>query len=167
MEKLFPIGKVTKASGLKGEVHVSPLCRYFEDYSEEPTLFLGFSNESALEMKLKKSAPAGKKRRIQFEGVHSRTEAEALVGQQVFATASDDDPISLVSPDLIGYEIMTDSGEFVGKLKEILWLPANDVYAIDKDGHEFLIPVIDEIVECVVHEHAKIIIRPVEGLMEV
>ncbi len=118
MEKLFPIGKVTKASGLKGEVHVSPLCRYFEDYSEEPTLFLGFSNESALEMKLKKSAPAGKKRRIQFEGVHSRTEAEALVGQQVF-------------------------------------------------GQEFLIPVIDEIVECVVHEHAKIIIRPVEGLMEV
>lgn len=167
MEKLFPIGKVTKASGLKGEVHVSPLCRYFEDYSEEPTLFLGYSNDSALEMKLKKSAPAGKKRRIQFEGVQSRTEAEALVGQQVFAQASADDPVSFISPELIGYDIVTESGDAVGKLKEILWLPANDVYAIDKDGHEFLIPVIAEIVESIHHRHAEIIIRPVEGLIEV
>ena len=167
MGKLFPIGKVTKDSGLKGEVHVSPLCRYFEYYSEEPSLFLGFSNESVLEMKLMKSARIGKKTRILFEGVQNRHEAEALVGQRVFASASESDPISFVSADLIGYDIITDSGELVGKLKDILWLPANDVYTIDKDGHEFLIPVISEIVEFIDHENTKIVIRPIEGLMDV
>ena len=167
MEKLFPIGKITKASGLKGEVHVSPLCRYFEDYAEEPPLFLGFSGESALEMKLKKSARIGKKTRIQFEGVQNRHQAEALVGQKVYASVSESDPISMVSPDLIGFDIFTDSGQAVGKLKDILWLPANDVYTIEKDGHEFLIPVISEIVEFIDHKNSRIVIRPIEGLMDV
>ncbi|MBT3216010.1 MAG: 16S rRNA processing protein RimM [Candidatus Marinimicrobia bacterium] len=166
MNKLFPIGKVTKVSGLKGEVHVIPLCRYFEDYAENPTLFLGYSNDSALEMKLKKSARIGKKTRILFEGVQNRLEAEALVGQKVFTHASESDPISFVSQDLIGYEVFTDSGKFVGNLKDILWLPANDVYTIEKDEKEFLIPVISEIVNSIDHNNEEIVIRPIDGLMD-
>ena len=39
--KLFPIAKITRASGLNGEVGVRPLIRQFDDYVEKP-LFIGF-----------------------------------------------------------------------------------------------------------------------------
>jgi len=67
---------------------------------------------------------------------------------------------------LIGYEVFTDSGKFVGNLKDILWLPANDVYTIEKDEKEFLIPVISEIVNSIDHNNEEIVIRPIDGLMD-
>ena len=51
--KLFPIAKITRASGLNGEVGVRPLIRQFDDYVEKP-LFIGFDENLARDVKLEK-----------------------------------------------------------------------------------------------------------------
>lgn len=165
MEKLYPIAKVTRVSGLNGEVNVSPLCRYFDDYRDRPSFFLGHSDENAREVKLEKSAGIGKKIRFLFEGIQTRDEAESLVGQKVFAAASEKDPISMVAPELIGFSVESEKGENLGVLKDILWLPANDVYAVENGQHEFLIPVIPEVVCSVDHVTGRIVIHPMDGLV--
>ena len=50
--KLFAIAKITRASGLKGEVGVRPLGRQFDDYETDKSLFIGFDETIARDVKL-------------------------------------------------------------------------------------------------------------------
>ena len=108
--KLFPIAKITRASGLKGEVGVRPLIRQFDDYVGKP-LFVGFDENLARDVKLEKVTGVNKKRRFLFQGLKTRDDAELMIGQLLFASISDKDPINMISPDLIGASVITDSGE--------------------------------------------------------
>jgi len=71
MQDLFAIAKVTRASGLNGEVRVRPLSRYFDSYVEDKPLFIGLSKNMSREVKLKEKIGIGKKVRFQFNGVES------------------------------------------------------------------------------------------------
>jgi 16S rRNA processing protein RimM len=165
MNKLFAIAKIMHTSGLSGEVQLQPLSRYFDDYVQDKSIFLGESEDLCREVKLLNFRSVGKKKRYQFEGIESKTEAEAVIGQFIFASVSNDDDIYLIAKDLIGYLVVTGWGDLVGELTDILWLPAQDIYVIKNVDHEFLIPVIPEIVKRVNHEREIIEISPVDGLL--
>ena len=61
---------------------------------------------------------------------------------------------------------MTKENKWVGILKEILWLPSNDVYVIQKEKREFLVPVIHEIVQHLDWESETLVISAMEGLLD-
>jgi len=117
------------------------------------------------DIKLAQSIGVGKKKRFKFEGIQNRDDAEVLIGQTVFAERKDGDYADLISKELIGYSLVTDTGDVVGKLSEILWLPSNDVYVILDGKDEKLIPVIDEIVKGIDHQLGLVVISPMEGLI--
>ena len=77
-----------------------------------------------------------------------------------------DDDINFIGKNLIGFSVETESGKQVGKLKDIMWLPANDVYIILKDGKELLVPILDEFIVALIIEDKKLIIADIEGLLE-
>ena len=54
-----------------------------------------------------------------------------------------------------------------GILKDIMWLPANDVYIVLNGDKESLIPVIDEIIIRLDLESKKIIIADIDGLLDI
>ena len=166
MRKLFAIGKVTKVSGLKGEVRCKPLSRYFEEYIDEKPLFLGFSESINTAIELKTIIPSGKRPRYRFCGVNTQKLAQSLIGQFVFARVSKHDKINWISEELIDFEVVTTESIWVGILKEILWLPSNDVYVIQNEKREFLVPVIPEIVKNLDWECRTLIISPMEGLLD-
>ncbi|NOZ03697.1 MAG: 16S rRNA processing protein RimM [FCB group bacterium] len=167
MKNLFAIAKITRAAGLRGEVRVKPLSRFFDNYVEERPLYVGFSEELSREVTLDGKIGIGKAVRYRFKGVESRDEAEALIGQYLFASVNEDDKIHWISSDLLGATVLTETGQYVGELTEILWLPQNDVYVIrDGDNREILIPVIKEIVTRVDLETGLILISPMDGLLD-
>ena len=151
---------------MKGAVSVRPLSRYFDDYVHSPPLHVGFSEELSSIVQLSDVIGAGKKRRFIFTGMQDRDGAETMVGQTIFAVADDLDAIHFVSGDLIGYDVVTDSGRLIGELGEILWLPANDAYVIYSGDQEFLIPIIPEIVKEISHTQRVVMITPMEGLLD-
>ena len=166
MKKLFAIGKVTKVSGLKGEVRCKPLSRYFDEYIDEKPLFLGFSESVNKEIKLETIIPKGKRPKYRFSGINTQKSAQSLIGQYLFAGVSEHDKINWISEELIGFEVVTTESTWVGILKEILWLPSNDVYVIQKEKREFLVPVIPEIVKHLDWVCETLIISPMEGLLD-
>ena len=83
----------------------------------------------------------------------------------LFASISDKDPINLISPELLGSSVVTVSGEFVGKLVEMISLPNHEVYVISNNDKEVLIPVIPEFVHSVDISEKVISISPVDGLL--
>ena len=166
MRRLFAIGKITKVSGLNGEVRCKPLSRYFEEYINEKPLFLGFSESINTAIELKTIIPSGKRPRYHFCGVNTQKSAQSLIGQFVFAGVSEHDKINWISEELIDFEVVTTESTWVGILKEILWLPSNDVYVIQNGKREFLVPVIPEIVKNLDWECGTLIISPMEGLLD-
>lgn len=166
MEKLFAIAKITQAAGLKGEVRVKPLSRYFEDYIATNPLFLGFSEDISREVTLLQQKGVGKKIRYQFEGVNNRNDAEAMIGQTIYASVNEGEKIQMISKDLIGSAVVTESGDVIGELNEILWAPSNDIYVINNGEKEILIPVIPEIVKEASPENGVIVIVPMDGLLD-
>ena len=163
--KLFAIAKITRATGKNGEVGVRPLIRQFDDYVSRP-LLLGFDKDLARDVKLEKVTGIEKKRRFLFEGSNSRDEAESMIGQILFASIEDTDPINMVSPDLLGSTVVTDTGEIIGELVDMMSLPANDVYVISRGKKEVLIPVVPEIVTSVDTKMGLITILPMDGLLD-
>jgi len=163
--KLFAIAKITRATGLKGDVGVRPLIRQFDEYVDRD-LFIGFDENFAKDVKLTNVSGTGKKPRFHFEGLDSRDDAESMIGQLLFASINEKDPINLISPDLIGASVVTISGEPIGKLVDMMSLPAHDAYVISNNSKEVLIPVVPEFIYSVDVMEGLVTISPVEGLLD-
>lgn len=163
--KLFAIAKITRAAGLNGEVGVRPLIRQFDDYVNKP-LYIGFDTNVARDVKLEKVTGVDKKRRFLFRGSTSRDEAESMIGQLLFASINEDDPINMISPGLIGATVMAENGDIIGELVDMMSLPANDIYVIDKSGKEILIPVVPEIVRRIDLQMKLVTITLMDGLLD-
>ncbi len=166
MEKKFAIARISKPFGMKGGVRLAPLSRYCEDYISEKPIFIGDSETSSSKVEVLEKAKDGKQVRCVFKGIDSRDEAEAIKGKYIYAAVTIDDEINQVSADLIGYTVVTDIGDIVCELIEILWLPVNDIYVIRSNDREILIPVIPEVVKSIYHDERAIEITPMDGLLD-
>lgn len=68
---------------------------------------------------------------------------------------------------LVGLDVVTEEGQLLGRLKEILYTGANDVYLVDgQDGKEILLPVIDEVVREIDLASGLIRVRLLDGLLD-
>ena len=80
--------------------------------------------------------------------------------------ASSNEDINLVSNQLIGYEVVNEKEDYIGKLTDVMWLPKNDAYIVNSGKKEYLIPIIPEIIKSFNHEEKKIIITTMDGLLD-
>jgi 16S rRNA processing protein RimM len=59
-----------------------------------------------------------------------------------------------------------EKGNTVGTVKDVLRLPAQDVYVIDKNGREWMLPAVKEFVTSIDVATKTMWVRVIEGLME-
>jgi 16S rRNA processing protein RimM len=67
--------------------------------------------------------------------------------------------------ELIGCEVVTDSGRSLGCISDVLRGAANDVYVIGSGKQELLLPVIQDVVKFVDTSARKITVTPTPGLL--
>jgi len=161
-----PIAKITNIAGFNGKVFLRPLSRYFDDYISCGKLSLGSSPDDAKRITLEFIKGQGKKRRFKFDGINTELKAKNLVGKYLFVKASPNEDINLVSNQLIGYEVINEKEEYIGKLTDVMWLPKNDAYIVNDGKKEYLIPIIPEIIKSFNHEEKRIIITTMDGLLD-
>ena len=160
------IAKITNTSGLKGEVKLRPLSRYSIDYIMTKELHIGQIENNLTLLKLERKVGDGKKMKFKFQGIDSYREAENIVGKTIYIDSDKDDNINFIGDNVIGFSVETESGKKAGILKDVMWLPANDVYVILKDGKELLVPVLDEFIVSLSMDDKKLIIYDVDGLLD-
>ena len=164
-KRLHPVAEITTTSGYMGEVRLKPFSRFSIDYIMEKTLQIGTSYDNLIDLKLEKAIGNGKRMRFKFEGIDSELKAKNIIGKTIYANTKADDEINLIASDLIGFDVVTDTGESVGELKDVMWLPANDVYVIFNGEKELLIPIINEVVLSVDYDKKEILIANIDGLI--
>jgi len=66
---------------------------------------------------------------------------------------------------IVGLEVWTTEGQFVGRVSRIIPTGSNDVYLVSGEGTEVLVPAIDDIVRSVDVEEGRIVIEVIKGLL--
>jgi 16S rRNA processing protein RimM len=164
-KQLHPVAEITTTSGFMGEVRLKPFSRFSIDYIMEKTLQIGTSYDNLIDLKLEKAIGNGKRMRFKFEGIDSELKAKNIIGKTIYANTKADDEINLIASDLIGFDVVTDTGDSVGELKDVMWLPANDVYVVFNGEKELLIPIVNEVVLSVDYDKKEILIANIDGLI--
>ena len=164
-KELHPVAEITTTSGYMGEVRLKPFSRFSIEYIMEKTLQIGTSYDNLMDLNLEKAIGNGKRMRFKFEGINSELKAKNIVGKTIYASTKADDKINLIAIDLIGFDVVTDTAEFVGELKDVMWLPANDVYVVFNWQKELLIPIISEIVLSIDYDKKELLIASIDGFI--
>ena len=164
-KQLHPVAEITTTSGYMGEVRLKPFSRFSIDYIMEKTLQIGTSYDNLIDLKLEKAIGNGKRMRFKFEGIDSELKAKNIIGKTIYANTKADDEINLIASDLIGFDVVTDTDDSVGELKDVMWLPANDVYVVFNGEKELLIPIVNEVVLSVEYDKKEILIANIDGLI--
>lgn len=164
-QKYLECGKITGTHGIRGEVRVHPWCDSPEFLTKFKTLYTDKSGTS-----IKVSARSHKNMVImKIDGVDTIELAERLRNTVIYidrddASLSDDE---VFIQDIIGIEVYdADTNILLGKISDVSQTGANDVWHIEKDGKEYLIPAIDEVVISIDVDAEKAVIRPIKGIFD-
>ena len=159
-------GKIVTTHGIKGEVKIMPYTDYPELLCEFDRLFLGKNHE---EINVERSRVFKNMVIAKLEGYDTPEAAEKLRNKILYMHRDDlelDEDTYFIQ-DLIGIEVYdADSGFVYGKITDVMQTGANDVYVIQGNDREYLIPAIPEVVITTDIDENTMTIRPLEGLFE-
>lgn len=165
-EELIPIGRITGAHGIRGEVKLAPYGP-LEDL-QWGVVYIATGGREAEPRKVVSQRVHKGVYLVFLEGVPDRNTAETLAGAEVFVEKS-----CLPEPaedeyyyaDLVGMEVFTEEGKFVGKVENVFPTGGNDVLETYGPFGEVLIPAIESVVVLVEPDKNRITVRLMEGLL--
>ena len=160
----IPVGRVTRTHGLKGELKFFPADQGDLVVQNDQQIRLG---ETTFKIKSVRGAKAPFI--VKFEGVDSIEAAQSLSGQEVLVAKEDFESLpegEYYRFEIEGLKAFDDIGKYYGVIEEIIATGSNDVYVVRGDGKEWLVPMIDSVVQNIDLEEGKLIFHCVEGLFE-
>lgn len=104
---------------------------------------------------------------IRLSGVADRNAAESLVGSEFLIPRSalpEPEDGSYYWVDIIGLNVHTEDGRYLGKVDSIFPTGAHDVYVIKEGTKELLIPALDTVILSIALKEGKMIVNLPEGL---
>ncbi|WP_420265691.1 ribosome maturation factor RimM [Candidatus Magnetominusculus dajiuhuensis] len=159
------IGKIIKPWGVRGELKA-----VLSDISEEAFASIDevmlSGSGTAFNITSKKFRPGCVV--LKFDGLDTPEDAVLYNGASMEAEGVGLPPLEdgqYYIHEIIGLNIISSSGETLGKVSDVLSFPANDVYVMDYDGRECLIPAIADVVKEINIAGGYITIEVMEGLL--
>lgn len=67
---------------------------------------------------------------------------------------------------IIGLQVRTTSGEYIGEITDILTGKSNDNYIVRGDTGEILIPAIEDVIQSIDLDTGVVTIEAIEGLLD-
>jgi 16S rRNA processing protein RimM len=170
-QQTLTVGKLVNTQGIKGEVRVvshtdfpevrfakgSRLLLFHPMLTEPVTLTISTSREQ------KNFFVLG------FNGYSSINEVEKFKGG--ILKVAEDDLVDLEEDEfyihqIVGCQVVTEEGEIVGEIKEVLQPGANDVWVVKRPNEkDLLLPYIDDVVKEIDIQERKVKVHLMEGLL--
>ncbi len=166
----YSLGKITKSHGLKGEVTIYLDVDQPENYKKLDVILLDIKGE-LIPYDVEKIQIRGKKSILKLKEITSIEETEKVVNAEVFL------PLIALPKlkgnrfyyhEIIGYNIYDSNSEKeIGKIKAIYESTGNDLFAVDLNGVEILIPIVDQFIKKIDHQNTTIELNIPDGLVDV
>jgi 16S rRNA processing protein RimM len=153
---------------VKGEVAVQTLTEVEGRFRPGSVLLLGPDGKRTLTVGAVRGPHRGRLL-IRFREIDHREEAEALRGRVLLIRPEDVPSIEEEGRwwvhDVVGLRVETDGGRSLGRVREVLQNPANDIWVVEGDGGELLIPAVRDFVNEVDVQGGRVVVREVPGLI--
>lgn len=167
---MYKIGKIVNTHGIRGEIKVVRISDFDERFEKGNTVYVVKENKEPLPLVIKAHRIHKGFDLLLFEGYDSINEVEAFKGASLEIT---EDQLTELEEnefyyhEIIGCTVFSTGNEEIGRIKEILSPGANDVWVVQRAGKkDLLIPYIKEVVMEVDTQEKKIVIEPMEGLLD-
>lgn len=162
------IGKIINTHGIKGEVSIIPLTNDINRFSDLEIIYLG---NKKIKVQIKQARPHKNAILLKFQEFDNINQVLSYVGDSIYI----DEVEKQILPedhfyiyDIVGSSVFNTTGEKIGVITEVNQYTSNDVYTIknQEENKEYFIPAIKEFVVDVNIEEKKIVIEPIEGMIE-
>lgn len=170
LEDLLQVGVITTTHGVRGEVKVFPTTDDANRFKKLKEVILDTGKEQLpleiAQVKFFKNLVI-----LKFKGIDNINDIEKYKGKSLYVTR--EHAVKLKKDeyfiaDLIGMRAVTEEGEELGTIKDVMQTGANDVYIIKKDGEdELLVPAIKDCVKNVDIEGRVMTLHLLEGLRDI
>ena len=166
MEDVFQVGVISTTHGIAGEVKVFPTTDDMNRFKKLKEVILDTGKETQLlhiqQVRFFKNMVI-----VKFKEFRSINDVERLRGKSLYVTR--ENAVKLQKDeyfiaDMIGIQVVSDEGEDLGILQDVMQTGANDVYVLEKDGEELLIPAIKDCILSVNVEEGKMEVHLLPGL---
>jgi 16S rRNA processing protein RimM len=169
-DKLFTVGKIVNTHGIRGELKIVPQTDFLEERFEKGSkLVIETPQGTRIPVQVDASRIHKNMVLVKFKEFNEINECEKYKGsllkveEQYLAELEEDE---YYYHEIIGCAVVTEEGEQLGTITEILSPGANDVWVVKPTkGKELLLPVIDEVVLDVDIGEKQVRVRLMEGLL--
>ena len=165
----FRVGVISSTHGIRGEVKVFPT-------TDDPGRFRDLKQVTLVAKRERRTLEMEKVRFfkqfviVKFKGIDNINDIEPYRGAELWIDREQAVPLEegeYFIADLVGLAVMTDEGERLGSLKEVIRTGANDVYEVlMENGKTVLLPVIPECVLDVDMEKGEVLVHVMDGLLD-
>ena len=168
--QMLEIGKIVNTHGLRGEVKVTPWTDTPNVYESLSDVYCQKKND-LIKLEIKSVKYQKSNLIVKFKQIDNVDDALTYKNTVLLALREDLGELEdgeYYIQDILGLKVITDEGEELGTVTDVLTLPANDVYVVKtKDLKECLLPVIDDVILNVDLEEKVVTVHMLEGLLDV
>ncbi len=159
-ERFIEAGEIVNTHGVRGEVKILPWTDSAEFLAAFRTLYI-----DGRPVKVRSSRVHKQTVLASLEGVEDVNAAMRLKGRRVFIDRADAKlpEGGYFIQDIIGAEVVTEDGESIGKLAEVMDAPASMIYVV-RGERERLIPAVPEFILKTDADTGIITVRLIEGM---
>lgn len=163
------VGTIVNTHGIKGEVKVKSNSDFTETRFQPGEVLTIERNGEVMELTIASYRVHKGFHMLKFEGINNINDIEYLKNEVLLQEREHED-IELAEneyyySDIIGCTVFDEQDTPIGRVIEIFETGANDVWVV-KGEKEYLIPYIADVVKSVDVEGRKIVITPMEGLLD-
>lgn len=158
-DNFLPTGQIVNTHGLRGDVKVMPWADDPDDLLDLDRVFI-----DGKEYQISHSSRQKNMILMKLRGVDSIDDAVKLRNKEISLCRDDielEEGVMFIA-DMIGLPVVAD-GEEIGKLKDVIVMPGNDVYVV-RGEHEYMIPAVQEYVEPLDPKEGVIKVHLIEGM---
>lgn len=165
----FELGFITRVHGTVGEVVAELDTDRPQLYKKLASLFL-LQKGQLIPYFIEKINISGNNAIIKFEDINTHPKAFDLKGSKIFLPAeklTDRGDGHFYYHEIIGYELVDEEKGSLGPIMEVYNLEHSDLLAIEIEGKEVLIPIVDAFMKKIDKKKRQIIMSLPEGLIEI
>lgn len=160
------VGKLRRPHGVHGELLMEVITDFPERLCSGVTVYIG---ETYQPHTIRSQRWNGAFLLLKFDDYHDPETAGAQRNQLVYVRTEDRPPLpegEYYHHQLIGMRVISDEGQLLGLLMQILDTGANDVYLVQPEsGAELLLPAIPDVVREIDLEHGEMHVHLLPGLL--
>jgi len=168
-DELIPVGKIIGTHGIKGALKVHSYSGNIDSLQSTKNVFLRKKDGTLCEYIIKSVSAHAGGFILYLDGFSDINQVLSFTGLEICLKLSQlpvTDEDEYYWRDLIGLVVHTDQGIELGTLVDIFETGSSDIYVVRDGSKEYLIPAIADVIAEIDIQGKKMIITPLEGLLD-